>query len=70
MIIMKNLIRKIKNFFNRFDLINGWRNGCGSKQGDKYILELRLGKLTVFELDIDFSKHFRITLFNFAISFK
>ena len=42
----------------------------GSKQGDKYLIEFRLGKLTVFELDIDFSKSFRITLFNFAISFK
>jgi len=74
---MRNLINKIKgyfenvkNFFKRFDLINGWRNGCGSKQSDKYLLEFRLGKLTVIELDIDFSKYFRITLFNFAISFK
>jgi len=74
---MRNLINKIKgyfenvkNFFNRFNLINGWSNGSGSKQSDKYLLEFRLGKLTVIELDIDFSKYFRITLFNFAISFK
>jgi hypothetical protein len=67
---MKNIITKLKNFFKRFDLINSWRNGMGSKQGDKYLIEFRLGKLTIFELDIDFSKSFRITLFNFAISFK
>ena len=75
--IMKKIIKKVKcyfekvkNFFNRFNLINGWKNGSGSKQGDKYILELRLGKLTVVELDIDLNKSFRLTLFNFAISFK
>jgi hypothetical protein len=67
---MKNIIIRLKKFFNRFNLINGWSNGSGSKQSDKYVIEFRLGKLTVIELDIDFSKHFRITLFNFAISFK
>ena len=75
--IMKKIIKKVKcyfekvkNFLNRFNLINGWKNGSGSKQGDKYILELRIGKLTVVELDIDLNKSFRLTLFNFAISFK
>ncbi len=61
---------KLKEFFGRFDAINGWKNGCGAKQGDKYVIEFRLGKLTVIQIRLDLNKEVRLTLFNFAISFK
>ena len=39
-----------------------------SKQNDKFVLELRLGKLTIVEFSYDFSKKsFRLELFNLAI---
>lgn len=61
---------KLKKFFNRFDAINGWKNGCGAKQSDKYVIEFRLGKLTVVQIRLDLNKEVRLTLCNFAISFK
>ena len=41
------------------------------KQGDKFILELRLGKLTILELSYDISeKEFRFEILNLAIKSK
>ncbi|MCK4260035.1 MAG: hypothetical protein KAX49_13735 [Halanaerobiales bacterium] len=38
------------------------------KQGDKFVIELRFGKLTILEISYDHSlRNFRIELFNVAI---
>ncbi|CAG7581747.1 MAG: hypothetical protein SLAVMIC_01010 [uncultured marine phage] len=63
-------MEKIKKFFKRFNLINGWKNGMGSKQWDKLTLEIRISKLTIIELRIDLSKEFRLVLLNVGIEFK
>jgi len=43
---------------------NGWK--VQNKQGDKVMIKVRFGKLTVFDLNIDFgSKRYSLTLFNF-----
>ena len=63
-------MKKIKQFFSRFNGINGWKNGAGAKQGDKFNIEIRLGKLTVIEIKIDLNKSFRLSFFNFAVEFK
>jgi hypothetical protein len=48
--------------------INSW-NTYG-KQGDKYVIKLRFGKLTFFELITDISsKKLRIVFINFGIEF-
>ena len=65
----KILLSNIKGFFNRFNLINGWKNGLGSKQWDKFAIELRISKLTLIELRFDFNKEFRLILFNVGIEF-
>ena len=65
-----DFFKKIKDFFNRFNLINGWKNGLGSKQWDKFAIELRLSKLTVIDLRFDFNKNFRFILLNVGIEFK
>ena len=57
-----------KTFLGRFDLINSWDSS--TKQWDKIEFEARIGKLTLFELNIDFNKSFRICIFNLALSFK
>lgn len=45
---------------------NGW--GSTRKQADRYLIELRLGKITVFKLLIDVSdKHYELGLFNFSV---
>ena len=69
---MKKLLSKskLKKFFNRFNGINGWKNGLGSKQGDKVTLELRIRKLTIIEIRIDFNKDLRLILFNMGVEFK
>lgn len=42
-----------------------------AKQNDKFLIEFRLGKLTVVELYYDKSKkHFRFLLFNFGVESK
>ncbi len=65
-----NAWSKIKGFFNRFNLINGFKKGMGAKQADKFGLELRISKLTVVDLRIDFNKEFRLILFNVGLHFK
>jgi hypothetical protein len=46
--------------------INGWKNK--TKQRDKLVIELRIGYLTIFEVQADLSdRKYRIGLFNFAI---
>ena len=63
-------MRKIKDFFGRFNLVNGWKNGMGSKQWDKVAIEIRISKLTIIDLKFDFSKNFRLILSNIGIEFK
>lgn len=44
---------------------NGWKSK--RKQNDRFLLELRLGKLTVIKVLVDVSdKHFELSLFNFS----
>jgi len=44
---------------------NGWKDN--RKQNDRFLLELRLGKLTVFKLLFDISdKHYELVLINFG----
>lgn len=70
---VKDFFKKVKssivNFYNRFNFINGWKNGFGAKQADKFGIEIRLSKLTLIELRFDFSKNFKLTLFNIGIEF-
>lgn len=48
------------------NFINSWKSN--SKQGDKIELVIRLLKLTIFKLQIDFSKkQFEIMLFNIGL---
>lgn len=45
---------------------NTWGNP--HKHGDKFIVKIRLGKVTVYDLVLDFgSKHYQLTLFNFTV---
>jgi hypothetical protein len=56
--IKENLIMKFKN---------SW--GSKSKQWDKIQINVRIGAVTVFNLDIDWSsKTFSLSLMNFKIS--
>lgn len=64
-----NAINKVKAFFKRFNLINGWKKGMGAKQPDKVTLHLRVWKITVIDLRIDFNKEFRLILFNLGLHF-
>lgn len=60
----------VVNFFKRFNLVNGWSNGLGSKQWDKFSLEIRISKLTLIDFRFDLSRNFRLILFNIGIEFK
>lgn len=60
----------MKKFFKRFNLINGWRKGLGSKQSDKFAIEFRISKLTLIDLRIDLNREFRLILFNIGLHFK
>ena len=47
---------------------NGWHSN--RKQADRFLIEIRLGRLTVFKLLFDISdKHYELVLFNFGIIF-
>lgn len=47
---------------------NGWN--VKRKQGDRYLLEMRFGKVTLFKVLVDVSdKHFEVVLFNYGIVF-
>ena len=71
---MKKIINKINQRFNkftqRFNGINGWENGFGSKQSDKFALEFRISKLTIIEIRIDLNKQSRFIIFNVGFEFK
>jgi len=46
--------------------INSWTN---SKQADKIEINIRISKLTILEIDIDFSrKEYKLMIFNFGIA--
>lgn len=48
------------------DLVNSWRSK--GKQGDKFALKVRIGKLTLFDFYYDHSKRmFGIILFNLGL---
>lgn len=42
----------------------------GSKQSDKFAIKVRISKLTLIDLRIDFNKEFRLILFNIGLHFK
>ena len=45
---------------------NGWSST--RKQGDRHLLEFRLGKITVFKLLLDISdNHYELVIFNLGI---
>ena len=46
--------------------INDWKSNA--KQSDKIALEIRVSKLTIFNLGIDLSKRkFKLTILNFTV---
>lgn len=48
--------------------INSWKSI--RKQNDKYELTIRIKKLTLLEINLDFSsKKFRYVIFNFGLEF-
>lgn len=55
-------------FMTSMKFQNGWGNP--NKHGDKFILKLRLGTLTVLDVIVDLSaKLYSVTLFNFTCKF-
>ena len=51
------------------NLINSWRKG--NKQDDKFLVWIRLGRITAFKLYFDFSSSvYEITILNFGIKTK
>ena len=51
------------------NLINSWRKG--NKQDDKFLVWIRLGRITAFKLYLDFSANvFELTILNFGIKTK
>ena len=49
-------------------VINTWGNS--SKHAHKYIIKMRLGKLTVYDMVIDTkAKHYQLTFLNFTLRF-
>ena len=51
------------------NLINSWRKG--NKQDDKFLIWIRLGRITAFKLYLDFSASvFELTILNFGIKTK
>jgi len=53
----------------KMNLINSWRKG--NKQDDKFLVWIRLGRITAFKLYFDFSASvYEITILNFGIKTK
>jgi len=53
----------------KMNFINSWRKG--NKQDDKFLIWIRLGRITAFKLYLDFSSGiYEITLANFGIKTK
>ena len=53
----------------KMNLINSWRKG--NKQDDKFLVWIRLGRITAFKLYLDFSSSvYEITILNFGIKTK
>jgi hypothetical protein len=51
------------------NLINSWRRG--NKQDNKFLVWIKLGRVTAFKLYLDFSANvYEITIFNFGIKTK
>lgn len=65
-----NTCNSVVAFINRFNIINGWSKGLGAKQSDKITFEVRIWKLTIIDLRIDFNKEARLILFNVGLHFK
>jgi hypothetical protein len=48
------------------NFINSWK--CKGKTWTKYAIKIRLGKITIFDLYLDFSrKQFGISIFNIGV---
>ena len=59
------VIKKDKNM----NFINSWRKG--NKQDDKFLVWIRLGRITAFKLYMDFSSGvYELTILNFGIKTK
>jgi len=51
------------------NLINSWRKG--NKQDDKFLVWIRIGRITLFKLYLDFSSDvYELTILNFGIKTK
>ena len=64
---LKNM--KVIKKDKKMNLINSWRKG--NKQDDKFLVWIRLGRITAFKLYLDFSsKVYELTILNFGIKTK